>query len=141
LCLSHIISFKFVDINFHDLCIPIFVTCGNITFLWIRQFIDHLSFSVHIFMVTSIRWIHNFMDWYYARTHISRNFIFLASKLEVSMINKKNINFARTQVQKMAKFERKQQTICILADLGFSYTTGTSNISRLSFIFISFNLA
>jgi hypothetical protein len=25
--------------------------------------------------------------------------------------------------------------------LGFAYTTGTSNISRLSFIFISFNLA
>jgi hypothetical protein len=37
------------------------------------------------------------------------NHIFLASKLEVSMINKKNINFANTQVQKMAKFERKQQ--------------------------------
>jgi hypothetical protein len=35
---------------------------------------------------------------------------------EVSMINKKIIIFASTQVQKMAKFERKQQTICILAD-------------------------
>ena len=37
------------------------------------------------------------------------NLIFLASKREVPMINKKNIIFASTQVQKMAKFERKQQ--------------------------------
>jgi hypothetical protein len=32
------------------------------------------------------------------------------------MINKKSIIFASTQVKKMAKFERKQQNICILAD-------------------------
>ena len=32
------------------------------------------------------------------------NLIFLASKLEVPMINKKNIIFASTQIQKMAKF-------------------------------------
>jgi nitroimidazol reductase NimA-like FMN-containing flavoprotein (pyridoxamine 5'-phosphate oxidase superfamily) len=32
------------------------------------------------------------------------------------MINKKNIIFASTQVQKITKFERKQQTICILVD-------------------------
>jgi hypothetical protein len=37
------------------------------------------------------------------------NIIFLVSKLEVPMINKKNIIFANTQVKKMAKFERKQQ--------------------------------
>ena len=36
------------------------------------------------------------------------NLIFLASKLEVPMINEKNIIFASTQVQKMAKFEKKQ---------------------------------
>jgi len=32
------------------------------------------------------------------------------------MINKKIIIFASTQIQKMAKFERKQQNYCILAD-------------------------
>ena len=47
------------------------------------------------------------------------NLIFLPSKLEVPMINKKNIIFASTQVQKMAaKFELEEnnKTICILAD-------------------------
>ena len=37
------------------------------------------------------------------------NLIFLDSKIEVPMINKQIIIFASTQVQKMAKFERKQQ--------------------------------
>ena len=37
------------------------------------------------------------------------NIIFLVSKLEVPMINKKIIIFVNTQVKKMAKFERKQQ--------------------------------
>jgi hypothetical protein len=46
------------------------------------------------------------------------NLIFLASKLEVPMINKKILIFASTQVQKMAKFELEEnnKTICILAD-------------------------
>ena len=46
------------------------------------------------------------------------NLIFLASKLEVPMINKKILIFTSTQVQKMAKFELEEnnKTICILAD-------------------------
>jgi hypothetical protein len=61
------------------------------------------------------------------------NIIFLVSKLEVPMINKKNIIFANTQVKKMAKFERKQQ-IRVITKLPNSQQSNKEKVNSHKYI-------